>query len=109
MPSTSLYARTGGRTRDRVRRRLRMGINEVTKFLETTAASSGSNDCSNTSSRNDGGGGGSGGSGGSGGGEAIVIISGDVRPTRLVEHLHALVALTGEVKNNIRLFAPGTV
>eukprot|EP00904_Undaria_pinnatifida_P007602 jgi/Undpi1/3972/HiC_scaffold_16.g07340.m1 len=85
----------GGRTRDRVRRRLRMGINEVTKFLETTAASSGSNDCSNTSSRNDGGGGGSGGSGGSGGGEAIVIISGDVRPTRLVEHLHALVALTG--------------
>ena len=127
------YACTGGRKRDRVRRRLRMGINEVTRFLEAIAAPSGLND---SSIRNGGGGdggsggGGGGGSGGGGtgaggsgiggggdgsdggGGGAIVIISGDVRPARLVEHLHALVALTGGVKKqnmfavvqNIRIY-----
>lgn len=76
-----------------------MGINEVTKFLEATATPSGLNDSSSTTTSTSQNGGGGGGSGGGGGAGAIVIISGDVRPARLVEHLHALVALTGEIKN----------
>ncbi|CAN0357029.1 unnamed protein product [Ectocarpus sp. 12 AP-2014] len=108
----------GGSTKDAVRRRLRMGINEVTKFLESKAAAAAAPPKTPSSSSR-------GGSinrqgipkasgkcesaqAGAGAGSrarlvatapphtppAIVLICRDVRPARLVEHVHALVALT---------------
>ncbi|CAN0136201.1 unnamed protein product, partial [Ectocarpus sp. 13 AM-2016] len=108
----------GGSKKDAVRRRLRMGINEVTKFLESKAAAAAAPPKTPSSSSR----GGSinrqgipkasgkcesaqAGAGAGAGASlvatapphtppAIVLICRDVRPARLVEHVHALVALT---------------
>lgn len=93
--------------RARVRRRLRMGTNEVTKFLENTAAKAiaiGDDDrqrCHKPLAH---------GSDSNCGGDdtgdkkkcisdrssrGVVLICRDVRPARLVEHLHHLTAFTG--------------
>ncbi|CAM9868549.1 unnamed protein product [Ectocarpus sp. 4 AP-2014] len=112
----------GGSKKDAARRRLRMGVNEVTKFLESKAATAAAPPKTPSSTSR-------GGSinrqgiprasgkcesaqAGAGPGQgpgartslvapapphtppAIVLICRDVRPARLVEHVHALVALT---------------
>lgn len=66
-----------------------MGINEVTKFLEATAAAGALR--GSTSDRI-----GAKGKACPPPAFAMVLICKDVRPARLVEHLQALVRLTGE-------------
>jgi len=97
--------RPGGSKKEAVRRRLRLGINEVTKFLEATAAVAAS--CKHESCRKAPLGRGKRAGGGEGGGgtpfptprppSAIVLVCRDVRPATLVGHVHALVALTGKI------------
>ncbi|CBN75943.1 hypothetical protein Esi_0220_0030 [Ectocarpus siliculosus] len=110
----------GGSKKDAARRRLRMGINEVTKFLESKAAaaaappktpssaSRGSSinrqGISKASGKCDSAQAGAGAEVGARASlvapapphtpPAIVLICRDVRPARLVEHVHALVVLT---------------
>ncbi|CAM9831122.1 unnamed protein product, partial [Hapterophycus canaliculatus] len=78
---------SGGSKKDAVRRRLRLGINEVTKFLEGTAAAAAAPAAAAPSSAKKP-------PSSSTAPAAIVLVCRDVRPPRLVEHLHALVALT---------------
>ncbi|CAM9515231.1 unnamed protein product [Pylaiella littoralis] len=122
----------GGAKKKAVRRRLRLGINEVTRFLEAIAAAAAATvpepssfsscggapprgkdgESSKNKTARQGEGGGDGDRPGAAGGKrpacsphptsspvppaaAIVLICRDVRPARLVEHVHALVALTG--------------
>eukprot|EP00903_Cladosiphon_okamuranus_P006346 g6216.t1 len=69
----------GGSQKDAVRRRLRLGINEVTKFLEATATAlaAASYDPNARSPST-----------------TTTASTSDVRPSRLMEHIHALVKLT---------------